>query len=827
MSAGQDQRPEREQPSSGSRARLGPLPRPLALALLVVWGVLVAVAGFGLAAGPSPSSGAREGLVPELDRSSHRTYALIRVDADALAARAAAAEDPSDSSEQSETSSDPRAILAEASFAIEEALGEARRPLAPPKTEITRWLDAHALYLLPIETHTALAERLDDEAMRAEVQGLRARLSSPLFVVSGTQPRRDPLGIHELSERESGRLGHVAELPGSEAPQVSASGDLLAASGDRLLIGLDETRPLSELETALEAALEGLPVEVVVLDPRARAARVAAQLDDDWVQLSVACLAALLLLLSLVLRRVVPVLTLAGCLVSAYAIVVAAAAGLGLGPFSLGGLDVPSVALVLVGLGLGCDAALRLPKLGPGTWAPPLLCGLALAPLILSPYPLWQAWALWWLLAQLVITVVMRLVFPVLLALFRVEPAERPPGFRLAPAPILAAAVCVVVIGAGAYVIPQLDYRSLAQLPIDDELSASYERELVRHFFDPSMVVEARSEPSADADADAEGSSPAARALDAAAPTTMALASLVPTVARRIDSPGSFVLPRDELEARREALVKLELRTRMDVLSGQLEDQGLRAEAFAEFLRGAADVDDLPSAQAALDGPLGPWIRGYLVESEDDDAQVVVLRTFVELRGRAGQLSEPLDAETLDGLPALHGPAIAALVDQRELGSRVGLVLAAGLWLSGLVVWLGSRSFATALATVFVAACTELGLGVGLFWFDLPLGPQWLPIALLTGVAASLAGARACESVRLGRRLDARTILLATGCSIAVGVVMLGGPQPLWREWGLGLALGTSLACGLGLFVTPGLDAMFGGLDRRPRSAKGKGKEAS
>src|SRR5690606_22996114 len=120
---------------------------------------------------------------------------------------------------------DPRTLLAEAGFAIEEAFPDRRVPLAPPKTEITRWLDAHALYLLPIETHAALAERLADEAMHAQVQGLVARLSSPLYAVSGDQPRRDPLAVHELTDREAGRLGHVAEVPGSDAPQVSASGD--------------------------------------------------------------------------------------------------------------------------------------------------------------------------------------------------------------------------------------------------------------------------------------------------------------------------------------------------------------------------------------------------------------------------------------------------------------------------------------------------------------------------------------------------------------------------------------------------------------------------
>ena len=40
---------------------------------------------------------------------------------------------------------------------------------------------------------------------------------------------------------------------------------------------------------------------------------------------------------------------------------------------------------------------------------------------------------------------------------------------------------------------------------------------------------------------------------------------------------------------------------------------------------------------------------------------------------------------------------------------------------------------------------------------------------------------------------------------IIAGVVLLGSGQPLWRELGLAFVLGSALACGLGLFITPGL----------------------
>src|SRR5690606_37721346 len=137
--------------------------------------------------------------------------------------------------------------------------GAERIPLAPPKAEINRWLDSHALYLLPIETHESLAERLSDARMLAEVQGLEARLSSPLFSVSGEQPRRDPLGIRELTDAEIGRLGHVAEIPGSDDPRVGPSGDLIAASGDRALIALRSDRSPDQLLGDLRVAIAELP----------------------------------------------------------------------------------------------------------------------------------------------------------------------------------------------------------------------------------------------------------------------------------------------------------------------------------------------------------------------------------------------------------------------------------------------------------------------------------------------------------------------------------------------------------------------------------------
>lgn len=824
VSAGEEQGAKREQDARRAPARLASLPRALALALLGLWLVLTLVALAGLLGGAGPWSGASESLVPSEHRSAEqRTLILVRVDAQALAALGAG-------SEQSEreglitADTDPRMVLEQASFALEEALGAAREPLAPPKTEITRWLDAHALYLLPVETHAALGERLSDANMRAEVAGLRARLSSPLFAVSGDQPRRDPLGLRELTAGASGRLGHVAQIPGSLAPQVSASGDLISASGDRALVAVRDEREAAALEAELGAALEHLPVEFSLIDAQVQRARMAEALRAQSTRLALACFAALTLLLSLILRRVGPVLILTGVLASAWAVLVWLAAGLELGvlggvELGLGGVELLSLALIFIALGIGSEGALRLPKIGARGRVAPLVWALALAPLWLSPYPLWRSWALWWALAQLLLVLAMRVVAPSLLALARMDIAPAQRGFRPSAAPLLAGFVCLALAFAGAWAHPQRDYRSLARQPVLDETSAALERELVEHFFDPSMMVEARSRP-AELGPEEDGyESPEAAALDAAASTSARLAELVPEAARRVDTPGSFVIPRAELESRKRALLGLELGSRMEVLSGQLEDQGLRAEAFAEFIRGAADIEELPSAQAALDGPLGPWIHAYFVEEGQAGQAGRALRTWVELRGRDGLMSQALSAAELEQLPRLRGPAIAALEDRAAGNSRLMMCALAGLWLSALVIWLGSGRLSTALAAALVGLCCELGLCLALQLLEQPRGPHELPVLLLVGASAALAGARASELAKTGQLLFARDFLLAAGCQVAVGLALLGMPQPLWRELGMGFAIGAALACGLGLFVAPGVARVFQRLDRGARTA--------
>src|SRR5690606_3025741 len=146
-------------------------------------------------------------------------------------------------------------------------------------------------------------------------------------------------------------------------------------------------RPPVELLADLRAALaeEGLPVEVELVDPRALEASLASQLagaDAAWghgLRVTIACFAALILLLSVAMRRLIPVLVLGACLASVGLVLMFA-----LVRFDLvgGGIDLGSAALSLLLLGFGCDAALRHQRIGARGWISTLVTAVALVPMI-------------------------------------------------------------------------------------------------------------------------------------------------------------------------------------------------------------------------------------------------------------------------------------------------------------------------------------------------------------------------------------------------------------------------------------------------------------
>jgi hypothetical protein len=616
-------------------------------------------------------------------------------------------------------------LLLGAAAVVAETLGERRVPLGPPVAELTAWIDAHSLYLLPVGAHEALAERLSDAAMAQAIDALKARLGSPLYGVSGEDPRRDPLRLQELSREHAGRLAHLGNADDMPA-ELTAAGDLLALDGHALLVQIHSDAAPEALLGEIRGVLpEGVAAALVGPGPRREQHR--RSIEERWGSLCTLGLAGLVVVLSLALRAVRPVLAIVLALGSALVGMLA------LGP----ALDPHGLPILVLLLGFGCEAALHLTRISPRGWPSAAVLGGALLPLWLSPYPAWQGWAVGWLCGVAAVVLLLRLVVPALLVLMRLSTPPARLGFRLHPIRPLAVVLAMAAMGGGAWALPRLPVLELDRTP--RSLGADDPESRVREdMFDPRLVVRARSH-----------GDTAEQALERASEHARRLAELVPGDATRIDSPGRLVLPPGELEARRRSLVALQLPARMAALRELLGTRGLRPDAFGEFLRGAAATNDMPTATAALEGPLGPWIDGYLVE---DDAGGVAIETRVHVRPDASApLPHMTDAE--GGAIELYGPAVAARRDRQGLHDWLGIYIASQLWLGALAVWLGTRSLPIALACCVAAFAAQTAVMAVMVPVGVGLGPAVLPALLLVGAAAMIAGGRACCSVtRCGAR---------------------------------------------------------------------------
>lgn len=673
-------------------------------------------------------------------------------------------------------------LLLAAASGVAERLGDRRAPLGPPAAELTAWIDAHALYLLPVGAHEALAERLADAAMAQAIDELRARLSSPIYGISGEDPRRDPLRLQELSREHAGRLTHLGNAEDMPA-ELTAAGDLLALDGRALLMQLrsdeDPDALLQEIRQALPSSLVG----TALVGPGPRRERGRAAIEERWPRLLTLGLAGLIVVLSLTLRAIRPVLA----IVLALGTVLAGL--LALGP----PLDPHGLPLVVLLLGFGCEAALHLTRISPRGWPAAAVLGGALLPLLLSPYPAWQQWALLWLLGVAGVVLLLRLVVPALLVLLRFSPVPARRGFRLHPIRPLAAVLAVAALGCGAWALQRLPFVAIDRAP--RAMSADDPEPRVRQdFFDPRLVVRATSK-----------GDTAAQALERAAGDARILAARVPTDATRVDSPGRLVLPLLELQSRQRSLAALQLTARMASLHDLLADRGFRPDAFGEFVRGAANLDDLPTPQAALDGPLGAWIRGYLADVDGG----VALVTRVHVRPDASAPVPSIENDDGEALP-LVGPAVAARRDQQSFGDWLGIYVACQLWLGALAVWLGTRSLPTALACSCAALTAQTAVLAVMVPVGVGLGPALLPALLLVGAAAMIAGGRACRSVTQGERFYATGVLMSAMCQVVSGLALVASGDPLWIQVGLVVAMGAVLAAGAGLFVAPGMMRLLG-----------------
>jgi hypothetical protein len=681
-------------------------------------------------------------------------------------------------------------LLASAAAAVAERLGERRVPLGPPVAELTAWIDAHALYLLPVAAHEGLAERLGDAAMAQAIDALRARLSSPLYGVSGEDPRRDPLRLQELSSEHAGWLTHLGNADDMPA-ELTAAGDLLALDGRALLMQLHtgEQEPAALLDEVRQVLPAGVAAALVGPGPRREQHRAA--IEERWRPLLTLSLAGLVIVLSLALRAIRPVL----------AIVLALGSVL-VGMLALGpALDPHGVPLLVLLLGFGCEAALHLTRISPRGWPSAAVLGGALLPLWLSPYPAWQGWALRWLVGVAAVVLLLRLVVPALLVLMRFSPAPARRGFRLHPIRPLAVVLAGAAMAGGLWALPRLPVLELDRTPRSVNRDDP-ERRVREEFYDPRLVVRTSSR-----------GATAEQALARASEHARRLAELVPGDATRIDSPGRLVLPAAELEARGRSLAALGLPARMASLRQLLAQRGLRPDAFGEFLRGADATGDPPTPAAALDGPLGAWIDGYLVDDEANDEKVekvVTLAARVHVRPDA---STPLPVLVDDeGEPIeLRGPAVAARRDRQGFADWLGIYVMSQLWLGALAVWLGTRSLPIALACSCAALTAQTALLAVMVPVGVGLGPAVLPALLLVGAAAMIAGGRACCSVTRDERFYATGVLLSAMCQVVAGVALVASGEPLWSQVGLVVAMGAVLAAGAGLFVAPGMMRLFGG----------------
>lgn len=659
-------------------------------------------------------------------------------------------------------------------------------PLAPPPAEARGWLDAHILYRIAPERHAALAARLEPAAMRAAVAGIRARLASPLFGVSDESPRRDPLGLRALAAAEPGFLGAGA------GPVPTAAGDLLSADGRTLLLylrtGLSSVTLHAWVSAQLAARFNvdtGIEVNVLPITTNAAANE---RSPIRLVDLLAATFASLTLVLALGLRRTRGALTLVLTLAVVTPLVVLLAGGTGL-------LDTP-VLLALLGLALALAPGVGAPGPGPG-----LRLSLALAPLLLLPYPLWQRWAWLWALALLVLAAAVRGLGSALLH----RSGARPPAQTLKRPrrrwPALAALpLCAALLALGTWSSRHLT--ELRQGHADAALAAE--------FFAPARVAELR-QTAADDEA----------ALTAAVADATRLEALGPELARHVDAPGSLVLGEAEASARQAALAGLDLPGRIDLLRVALTEQGLRPDAFGEFIR-ALDPSRLPTPAAALAGPLA----GFLATRLEHEASGVTAISRVVLADRL-----PIDR----ALPAgLRGPAVFAHDEARSRGARLGLPLAAAAWLSAFLTWLAVRGLAPALTAALVGLCAQAGalaLVVAAGGVALPL---LLPALLLVGAGAAELTGRTCTIGHVPTNMPDRTSedpaeprepepepvpwarqqrdAVALACQVAPAALLLASPEPAWRSFGLVLGFGGLLGFTLATRVAPTLCALIGRL---------------
>lgn len=743
--------------------------------VLLAWLVAIAVAGWRLA-GDRDVSGGSLSLLPVDQRPvADERLLMLTLREGAAPASASPADDDDD-------------VLVTAAAAVADRLVEERVPLVPPAGEAAAWFDAHAMWLVSDEALATIATRLTDAAMSDATAGLRARMSSPLFGVAGDEPRRDPLGLFALLGAEGAAF---ATREGTGRASPTASGDLLAADGGALLLMLRSNRDPELLVADVRAALGDAPVDATWVGRTHVEIASASLVSQHRMRMLALALAGIAAVLAGILRRVRATLAIVACLAT---LAVAALAWL---PVA----DLWAAAMVVLLLGFACEGALHLQRISARGWPAAAVLAGALLPLLLSPYPAWQAWAWYWAAAVAIAMVLLRVVLPAMHARLGGAVSWATRGLRWRAMPALALTLALVALAAGAWSVSSLRYRGGDRLALGDTATTAAQRRLLEEFFDPATLVIAQSE-GATID----------EALERAAIDERALAERVPAEILRVDGPGAWIAQAPALERRRAALTELKLPLRLDRLRETLEAQGFRPDAFGEFLRSAAGDGGLPTADAMLHSALGPWLRRYAYQAGDRWR----VRTYVQL-GPDGDAPVPMVRGADDALLTLHGPAVAARRDREGFADWLGIWVLCQLWFGALVVWLGTRSLATAMASAVATLATQCAVLWALSLLHVPIGPAMVPALLLVGAAATIASGRACRAIDLQRPLFATGVVVTSLCQIASGAALVASGVPVWQGLGLVVVLGAATASGFGLFLAPGVVRLLRGAFGRDR----------
>ncbi|MBP7285581.1 MAG: hypothetical protein KBB21_03150 [Nannocystaceae bacterium] len=744
--------------------------------VLLAWLVALAVAGWSLAHRATIDGGALS-LLPEAERplADERLLMLTLREGGNTEVEPVLDDDDDDA-------------LVAAAAAVADRMVDERVPLVPPAGEAAAWFDAHAMWLVSDAALVTIGARLSDAAMSDAIEGLRARMSSPLFGVAGDEPRRDPLGLFALLGAEGAAF---ASHEGTGRASPTASGDLLAADGGALLLLLRSSRAPAALIADVRAALGDAPVDATWVGPTHVEEAAADLTERHRVRMLALALAGIAAVLAGILRRIRATLAILACLAAL------AAGALAWLPTA----DLWSAAMVVLLLGFVCEGALHLQRISARGWPAAVVLAGALLPLLLSPYPAWRAWAWYWAIAVAIAMVLLRVVLPAIHERVGGAVSWATRGFQWRAMPALALTLALAALAAGAWSVSSLRYRGADRLALGEAATSVAQRRLLDEFFDPATLVMVQS----------EGAS-LDEALERAASDERALAERVPTEVIRVDGPGAWIARTPDLDRRRTALAELKLPLRLDRLRATLEAQGFRPDAFGEFLRSAAGDGGLPTAAAMLQSALGPWLRRYA--SERDGRWRV--RTFVQLGPDA---DAPLPrVRGADEVPlVLQGPAVAARRDREGFADWLGIWVLCQLWFGALTVWLGTRSLATAMAAAVATLATQCAVLWALAVLHVPVGPAMVPALLLVGAAATISSGRACRAIDLQRPLFATGVVVTSLCQIASGAALVASGVPVWQGLGIVVVLGAATASGFGLFLAPGVVRLLRGAFGRDR----------